>query len=182
MKKQLFKFAAISASILAAALFVSCDNDEKEDNDEKKSDPVPEDFGSVDFLDDVIYPFAAYEIEFACTDTTDSIGTRLTVPEKYLSYGTGIDSYVFAFENGSWNRTKVKTMSWSGFGIDPKNLDIDLKDEVYVYANNKFFEKRDGNGKSEYYLKLNTSEWTDTVATIAPDLLKAHIDYVNRRK
>jgi hypothetical protein len=57
-----------------------------------------------------------------------------------------------------------------------------LKDEVYVYANNKFFEKRDGNGKSEYYLKFNTSEWTDTVATIAPDLLKAHIDYVNQKK
>lgn len=181
MKRRLLKFAAITASMLVAATFVSCDKDDENDNAEKKSDPVPEDFGSVDFLDDVVYPFVAYEIEFACTDTMDPTGTRLTVPEKYLSFGSGIDSYVFAFENNSWTRTKVKTLSWSGSWMDPKYIDIDLKDEVYVYADNKFFEKRDVNGKSEYYMKLNISEVTDTVATIAPDLLKAHIDYVDRK-
>lgn len=178
MKRRLLKFAAITASMLVAAMFVSCDKDDEKTN-ENGSEANPN--VRVDLLDDVIYPFAAYEIEFACTDTMDPTGTRLTVPEKYLSFGSGIDSYVFAFENNSWTRTKVKTLSWSGSWMDPKYIDIDLKDEVYVYADNKFFEKRDVNGKSEYYMKLNISEVTDTVATIAPDLLKAHIDYVNRK-
>ena len=187
MKRQLFKFTAISASILAAALFVSCDN-EKDDEKPNENDPETHIFCDVEddglfkysLIDDVVSPLMGCEFLFACTDTTDLSAKLTDFPEKYMSYGSGVESYIYcSSENGGWSRTAVPTLSNLGAWFEPGK---ENENDVYGYAENHFVVKRK-NGVAEYYLKYAsaTTSATETVKEIAPDVLEKHENYMKNK-
>ena len=185
MKRRLFKFAAICASMLAAATFVSCDKND--DENPNGNDPEVHVFCDVEYdglfkynlIDDIVSPLMGCEFLFACTDTTD-LSTKLTdFPEKYMSCGSGVESYIYcSSENGGWSRTAVPTLSnlgaWFESGKENEN-------DVYGYAENHFVVKRK-NGVAEYYLKYTIStSATETVKEIAPDVLEKHENYMKNK-
>ena len=179
-------FAAIGASMLAAATFVSCDK-EKDDENPNGNDPEVHIFCDVEddglfkysLIDDVVSPLMGCEFLFACTDTTD-LSTKLTdFPEKYMSYGSGVESYIYcSSENGGWSRTSVPTLSNLGAWFEPSK---ENENDVYGYAENHFVVRRK-NGVAEYYLKYTIStSATETVKEIAPDVLEKHENYMKNK-
>lgn len=174
MKRRLFELVAISASMLPATMFVSCDKDEEKTNE--SGSVVNQNGGSgIDLLDDVIIPLTGYDFLYACTDTAD-LSTKLTdFPEKYMSHGSGVESYIYCpSENGAWSKTVVNSISYLGVGFENE-------DDIYGIAGNHFVVKKK-DGVAEYYLKYEVSEKaTDTIKVIAPEVWTKHLEYVRAK-